>query len=104
MLDDMSVLLVCGQLALPNFGNASAALYNGTDFTPYILASTLGGQSGTLANLFTSINNPLRHGRKSFPMMILCLVKSLTSTQAITIPKASLCWLHFVPPWAPCSW
>lgn len=103
MLDDMSILLICGQLALPNFGNAAAALYNGTDFTPYILTSNLDGQSGSVANLFTSINNPLEPGGKSFPIMILCLVKSLTPTQATTIPKVSLCWLHSVPPWAPCS-
>jgi hypothetical protein len=67
MLDDRSVLLVCGQLVLPNFGDASTALYNGTDFTPYILTSTIGGQGGIVANLFTSVNNPLEPGGKFLP-------------------------------------
>jgi hypothetical protein len=83
MLDDTSVLLICGQIALPNFGNAAAVLYNGTDFTPYILATTLGGQSGIVTNLFTSINSPLEPGGKSFlssDTALLCLVKPLTST------------------------
>jgi hypothetical protein len=65
MLDDNQVLLICGQLGLPTFGNASAALFNGTDLTPFILASTTDGQSGTIANLFSSLTNPLKSGGKS---------------------------------------
>ncbi|KAL9604782.1 MAG: hypothetical protein Q9219_000230 [cf. Caloplaca sp. 3 TL-2023] len=45
-------LLVTGSLNLPNFGNASAALFNGTHFAPFIL-STSGNSPGSLAQLFS---------------------------------------------------
>lgn len=45
-------LLVTGSLNLPNFGNASAALFNGTTFTPFIL-STSGIGPGSLSQLFS---------------------------------------------------
>ena len=97
MLDDKQVLLICGQLDLPKFGNAAAALFNGTDFTPFVLASTLGGQSGTMSNLFSSITNPLKPGGKRHLVPISRHFISLTSLQAIIIPKASSCWSHFAP-------
>lgn len=65
LLDDSQVLLLSGQLDLPDFGNASAALYNGTNFTPWILSSTMNGQSGSMAGLFSSNTNPLKPGGKS---------------------------------------
>lgn len=46
------VLLVTGQLNLPTFGNVSAALFNGTTFSPFIL-STSGNGPGSLSNLFS---------------------------------------------------
>lgn len=49
------VLLVLGQLSLPNFGNASAALFNGTTFTPFILATSRNG-AGSLSQAF--VQNP----------------------------------------------
>ncbi len=47
-----TVLLVTGQLNLPDFGNVSAALFNGTTFSPFIL-STSGNGPGSLTNLFS---------------------------------------------------
>lgn len=46
------VLLVTGSLNLPNFGNASAALFDGTSFAPFILA-TSGSGPGSLSQLFS---------------------------------------------------
>ena len=46
------VLLVTGQLNLPTFGNVSAALFNGTTFSPFIM-STSGNSPGSLSNLFS---------------------------------------------------
>ena len=46
------VLLVTGQLNLTGFGNASAALFNGTTFSPFILA-TSGNSPGSLSQLFS---------------------------------------------------
>ncbi len=65
LLDDSQVLLACGQLDIPGFGNASAALFNGTDFTPWILASTESSSGGSLAGLFSSNVNQLKSGGKS---------------------------------------
>jgi hypothetical protein len=45
-------LLVTGQLNVPNFGNASAALFNGTAFTPFVL-STSGNNLGSISQLVT---------------------------------------------------
>lgn len=43
-------LLVSGELNLPNFGNASAALFNGTNFTPFILSTSANG-AGSISQL-----------------------------------------------------
>ncbi|KAI4115147.1 MAG: hypothetical protein LQ345_004199 [Seirophora villosa] len=45
-------LLLTGSLSLPNFGNASAALFDGTSFAPFIL-STSGSGPGSLSQLFS---------------------------------------------------
>ena len=45
-------LVITGELNLPNFGNASAALFNGTTFSPFIL-STSGNGPGSLSQLFS---------------------------------------------------
>lgn len=61
------VLLVMGQLSLPNFGNASAALFNGTAFTPFILATSRNG-AGSLSQAF--VQNPqnfFKSGRMCSP-------------------------------------
>ena len=52
LVDSGMVLLVTGQLDLPNFGNASAALFNGTNFTPFLL-STSNNNPGSLSQLFS---------------------------------------------------
>ncbi|KAL8672589.1 MAG: hypothetical protein Q9168_002962 [Polycauliona sp. 1 TL-2023] len=46
------VLLITGSLDVPNFGNASAALYDGKTFIPFIL-STSGNGPGSLSKLFS---------------------------------------------------
>ena len=53
------ILLVTGQLNLTGFGNASAALYNGTTFTPFILA-TSGTSAGSLSQLFSENSVPFK--------------------------------------------
>lgn len=58
-LDNDQLLLITGELQIPDFGTASAALFNGTDVTPFILSTTAGGQPGSLAALFTENKNTL---------------------------------------------
>ena len=52
LVDASMTLLVTGQLDLPTFGNVSAALFNGTTFSPFIL-STSGTNPGSLSQLFS---------------------------------------------------
>jgi Cortical protein marker for cell polarity len=65
VLDPDQSLLLTGQIDLRNFSNASAVLYNGTTFTPFILSSTADGSPGSLSQLFSSNVNHLRGGGKS---------------------------------------
>lgn len=53
VLDDDEALLVSGQLDLPGFGSVSAALYNGTTLTPFVLSSTSDGQAGSISRMVT---------------------------------------------------
>ena len=46
------ILLVLGHLVLPGFGNASAALFNGESFTPFILSNNNDGSEGSIASIF----------------------------------------------------
>ncbi|KAK3054441.1 hypothetical protein LTR09_004709 [Extremus antarcticus] len=48
------VLMLVGNLNIPNYGNASAALFNGTDFQPFILTNKQDGSQGTIAHMFVS--------------------------------------------------
>lgn len=50
------IVLITGELNLPNFGNASAALFNGTTLTPFII-STSGSGPGSLSGLFSQYEN-----------------------------------------------
>ena len=52
LVDASMVLVVTGQLNLPSFGNTSAALFNGTTFSPFIL-SNQGNNPGSLSQLFS---------------------------------------------------
>lgn len=61
-LENDQSLLITGQLDLVDFGNVSAVLYNGTAFTPFILASNSDGGAGSLSGLFSSRVNNLKGG------------------------------------------
>ena len=52
LVSNTIILMVLGELNLPNFGNASAALFNGTVFTPYALTNS-GNNPGRLSQLFS---------------------------------------------------
>jgi hypothetical protein len=64
VLDDDQILLVTGQLEIPGFGNASAALYNGTTLTPFILSSRSDGQPGSIQQMFTENKNTFKGDSK----------------------------------------
>lgn len=55
LISDNQVLLVLGQINVTSFGNASAVLFNGTAFTPFLL-STSQNAPGSLSQAF--VENP----------------------------------------------
>lgn len=61
-LDGNQDLLVTGRLNLTGYGAASAALYNGTTFTPFLLSTSLGGSAGSINSVFYSQSNPALAG------------------------------------------
>ena len=54
LVSGSETLMVVGNVNVPSFGNASAVLYNGTDFQPFILTNKDDGSQGTLASIFVS--------------------------------------------------
>jgi len=71
-LDTDQALLVTGQLNLTDFGSASAALFNGTAMTPFILSSTANGDPGSISQLLSSNKNNLKSSRKSSVLFARC--------------------------------
>ena len=71
LMDKNTVLLITGALNLPNFGNVSAVLYNGSNVSPFVLANTADNSPGSLATLFSQKQDFFKtHGM--FPPSHLC--------------------------------
>lgn len=70
LLANDQTLLILGSLVIPNFGNASAALYNGTDLTPFILSSQSNGQSGSMSKFFSQKKNPYTTPSELTPFIV----------------------------------
>ena len=54
LVSSSEILMITGNINVPSFGNASAVLYNGTDFQPFILTNKDNGSQGSLASIFVS--------------------------------------------------
>lgn len=52
LVSNNMVLMLLGNIAVPNFGNASTALFNGTAFQPFILTNKDDGSQGSASSLF----------------------------------------------------
>ncbi|CAL3968708.1 unnamed protein product [Diplocarpon coronariae] len=50
-------LMITGSINLPGFGNASAVLFNGTAFQPFILTSSTSNTSGSISQIFSQRQN-----------------------------------------------
>ena len=57
LMSSSEVLMVTGALVLPGFGNASAALFNGTSYEPFILTSSSSNTGGSLSQIFSQEHN-----------------------------------------------
>ncbi|KAL2810265.1 cortical protein marker for cell polarity-domain-containing protein [Aspergillus granulosus] len=51
-------LLITGDIVVPDFGNASAVLFNGTTLTPFIISSMSDGKPGRMSQMFYENSNP----------------------------------------------
>jgi len=47
------VILLMGDIQLPGFGNASAVLFDGSQYQPYILTTKSDGSNGLITTLFS---------------------------------------------------
>jgi hypothetical protein len=57
LLDASQALMLTGQIVVPNFGLASAAIFNGTTFQPYALTTNSGNTAGSIAGIFAQNQN-----------------------------------------------
>jgi len=53
VLSSDRVILLMGDIQLPGFGNASAVLYDGSSYQPYILSTKSDGSNGIIYTLFS---------------------------------------------------
>lgn len=58
LLNKDLALMITGQIAVPDFGTASAALFNGTTLIPFVISSKSDGQPGRMSRMFYENNNP----------------------------------------------
>ncbi|KAK8114735.1 Bud site selection protein RAX2 [Apiospora kogelbergensis] len=56
LVDSNQILMITGALAIPNFGKASSALFDGEKIRPYALTSNAGNSEGSIAKIF--VENP----------------------------------------------
>jgi hypothetical protein len=74
LLSNEQTLLIMGSLVIPDFGHASAALYNGTHITPFILSQQADGQPGSMSKFFSENKNPYTTNKKHHSNGIAVLV------------------------------
>jgi hypothetical protein len=78
LFENDQVLLVLGQINVTGFGKASAVLFNGTTFTPFLLSNTATGAPGSLSQAF--VENPLNFFTAKSMCLLLHLEQSLLSS------------------------
>ncbi|KAJ4287260.1 hypothetical protein N0V90_012658 [Kalmusia sp. IMI 367209] len=74
LLDQNQDLLILGQINITNFGIASAALFNGTALTPFLLSTTAQGEAGSLSKVFVQNENFFQGGGKRLALGFIVLI------------------------------
>ncbi|KAI1357516.1 cortical protein marker for cell polarity-domain-containing protein [Xylaria arbuscula] len=66
LIDQNQALLLTGSIAIPGFGTASGAIYNGTTLQPYVLTSSMNTTmgSGSLSKVFVEKENFFKSSSK----------------------------------------
>lgn len=67
-----NMLLAVGNLNVNNFGNTSAALYDGSTWNPYLLTTQIDGQPGIIYQIIhTTDFNGIKNTRSKFIRLIV---------------------------------
>jgi hypothetical protein len=67
-------LLLMGSIVLRDFGSASAALFDGTDYRPYVLTSNTGNIPGSIARIFTERSDFFTSSGGKMPLVFVVLI------------------------------
>lgn len=95
-LGSNQALLVMGQLELADYGNVSAALFNGTAFTPLVLSTTTDGSPGSIYGAFVqNPNNLLNTDGKTPSWLVLVPPAVLLTRDYRSPPSPRLCRPHW---------
>ncbi|KAK0392782.1 hypothetical protein NLU13_2277 [Sarocladium strictum] len=57
ILEKNQALMLTGSIAIPDFGTAGAAIFNGSHFQPYALVTSSESSGGTIAKIFSQKND-----------------------------------------------
>ncbi|CEP11286.1 hypothetical protein [Parasitella parasitica] len=108
-----NMLLAVGHLNVNSFGNASAALYDGSKWNPYLLTTQLNGQPGIIYQIIhTTDFNGIRKAHKYLSVAAVILISIAISTAILfTMSAAGFLYLfrkhknaqgpNAMPPWTP---
>ncbi|KAG9257866.1 cellular morphogenesis protein [Emericellopsis atlantica] len=74
LLNNKEVLMLTGSLQLPDFGMASAAIYNGTHFQPYAITTSSNGDPSMIAKIFSQKDNFFSSGKSHMALGFVVLI------------------------------
>ncbi|KAI9171273.1 Squalestatin S1 biosynthesis cluster protein L1 [Paramyrothecium foliicola] len=73
-LDDRHVLMLTGEIPIPELGNTAAVIYNGSGYQPYALATSSGNGAGSIAKIFTQRDNFFASDGNHMPIVFVILI------------------------------
>lgn len=73
LLDQRMTLMLTGRIAIPGFGTASAAVYNGSTLNPFALTADSGNRAGTISQVFVQ-NTDFFNGENGSGLPIYAVV------------------------------
>ncbi|KAL2757431.1 hypothetical protein ACRALDRAFT_1079655 [Sodiomyces alcalophilus JCM 7366] len=74
LLGSDQVLMLTGSIGIPDFGTASAALFDGTTFRPYILTTGSGNNAGTISQLFSQHQDFFTNRGRKMALVFVVLI------------------------------
>lgn len=92
LMGSNQALLVMGMLDLPNYGNVSAALYNGTAFTPMALSTMDDGSPGSIYGAYVQF--PANLLNTNSKLYLSCISSTYSLTTIRIPPRPRLCRPH----------